>query len=635
MSGIGGILNRSGKPIDPEIPVRMANTITHRGPDRTNVWREGKCALFHCMLQTTEESVHESLPYKDPLTGNVITADARIDNRAELANKLGLSPSESQKMADSAYILAAYNRWGEDCAEKLIGDFAFAIWDEKKKQFFCARDHMGVKPFYYHCSENLFIFGSEIKAILASKEVSREIDEQRVLDYLVFYNSDTQSTFFQNIKRLPARFSFTVSADTFRLNQYWDFSPEKEIHYNSDKQYAEHFLELFTGAVEARLRSDYPVGAFLSGGLDSSSISCVAAQLLRERNAGRLLTFSEIFKGLPPEQAKKADERCYMDAAIEKCGSDPVFITFNQHGPLRVFDKVKYDEPMPYYNGYLLDETCREATTRNVRVLLDGTDGDTTVSHGYERLYHLGTHFRILKLLKQVKALSRTNIHPYSAKKIVWKYAIRPTVPEGLVGFYKSVRMKKGEYSLLASNLLDPFRLTGTDWEKRARELGLIEHHFRKGRSPQYDEFTSPFQQYVMEYIDSRAGCYPQEIRYPFWDRRLMEFCLALPLDQKLNNGWTRVVLRKAMSSILPQEIVSRPGKADLSPQFLKDFIKTAPPYIEELLSPTSRAGEWINKKNIRSAWNSLVKQPYKSHNEAMQLYAGFTLEIWLKSLEQ
>lgn len=194
MSGIIGIFRRDGRDVDPADIKKMNDKIAHRGPDGSRVWCEGPVAFGHQMLHTTQESLHEILPFEDEESGLVITADARIDNRKDLAPQLGIEDNEH--VSDSYFILKAYEKWGEKCPEELLGDFAFAIWDKNKEQLFCARDHMGVKPFYYYLSEDLFVFGTEIKSILSIDNVSSKLNEKRLALFLMVKDFHEKKTYF-------------------------------------------------------------------------------------------------------------------------------------------------------------------------------------------------------------------------------------------------------------------------------------------------------------------------------------------------------------------------------------------------------------------------------------------------------
>jgi asparagine synthase (glutamine-hydrolysing) len=190
------------------------------------------------------------------------------------------------EVSDSQLILAAYIKWGEDCPQHLLGDFIFVIWDGHKQQLFCARDHFGVKPFYYHyAAGKRFAFATEIKAVLGLPDVPRQLNEVRVAEHLLELNEDPTITLYEDILRLPAAHSMTVSRKGIQQQRYWSLDPTRELRLGSDEEYAQKFREIFTEAVRCRLRSAFPVGSTLSGGLDSSSIVCVARKLFREEAA--------------------------------------------------------------------------------------------------------------------------------------------------------------------------------------------------------------------------------------------------------------------------------------------------------------------------------------------------------------
>jgi len=194
MSGIAGLLRTDGGPVGRHEAERMITALAHRGPDGVGTWNAGPAALAHAALWTTPQARRARQPLVDD-AGYVITADARLDNRRDLLAELGPTDRAPGAVSDAELILRAYVRWGEDCAPKLIGDFAFAIWDISRRRLFCARDHIGVKPFYYHATPTLFLFASEIKALLTSPAVPYRLDPQRVADHLAGFFDDRVSTF--------------------------------------------------------------------------------------------------------------------------------------------------------------------------------------------------------------------------------------------------------------------------------------------------------------------------------------------------------------------------------------------------------------------------------------------------------
>ncbi len=295
MSGMVGVFRRDGAPVQDKLVETMAATLAHRGPDGLSVVCAGPAGLGHTMLWTTPESLHEVLPCQHRASGLIITADARIDNRDELIAELGLE-SGHPAITDSELILEAYHKWGQDCVQKLLGDFAFAIWDPRQEQFFCARDPMGVKCLYYFASDTLFAFGSEIKALCCLEEVPKRLNELRILDYLANIFDDRAITFYKDIYRLPPASTLLVTRRQQKIAKYWSLDPKRELKLKSDEEYTEAFRDCFVRSVRDRMRSAFPIGSALSGGLDSSSIACVARRINESQASGAPLhTFSLIF----------------------------------------------------------------------------------------------------------------------------------------------------------------------------------------------------------------------------------------------------------------------------------------------------------------------------------------------------
>ncbi len=266
MSGIVGIYFRDSRTADPSHLKFMMKALGHRGPDDSHFWNEGPAGLGHVMLWTTPESLHEKLPLADESSRMAITADARIDNRDDLIVALWGSGEPAKSISDSQIILRAYQKWGEGCPEKLVGDFAFCIVDRRRHMVFCARDASGDRPFYYYLSDKIFVFGSEIRALFALPEVPKQLNETMVGDYLIGMFDDQVITFYQGILRLPPGHSITIGPDWRRIQCYWSLDPGKELRLGSDEQYADAFRDVFTEAVRCRLRSAYRVASSLSGG---------------------------------------------------------------------------------------------------------------------------------------------------------------------------------------------------------------------------------------------------------------------------------------------------------------------------------------------------------------------------------
>lgn len=261
MSGIVGIYHLDNQPVDHEDLNSMATSLAHRGPDDVGIWQEGCVGLGHRMLWTTPESLGEKLPLASCSGELIITSDARIENREELIDTLNLHNYPPAKLTDSELILFAYKRWHCHCPEYLLGEFAFAIWDKGRRTLFCARDHFGVKPFYYCKVGQTFMFASEVKALLSLPDVPRKLNEVRIAAYLTTVMQSKTTTSYQGIFQLsPAQILTIKDYAEINLRSYWSLDPKyEELHLSSNQDYSDAFRKIFTEAVQCRLRSAFPI----------------------------------------------------------------------------------------------------------------------------------------------------------------------------------------------------------------------------------------------------------------------------------------------------------------------------------------------------------------------------------------
>jgi asparagine synthase (glutamine-hydrolysing) len=631
MSAIVGLYRRDNRPIDRMSLDRMAASLAHRGRDAAGEWNRGAVGLGHRMLWSTPESLHEDLPLTNKNGDAVITADARIDNRDELITALGLSRWSHGGISDSELILRAYERWGEVTPQRLLGDFAFAIWDERRQALFCARDHCGAKPFYYHQSDRVFGFASEIKALLSTPEVPRRLNPMKVGDYLAGIFEDQASTFYRDIFRLPAGHSMTVSRDNARVQAYSWLDPSREIRLRSDDEYAEAFRERFTEAVRCRLRSAFAVGGLLSGGLDSSSIVGTARRVLVREEGRGLHTFSAIFPGLPETDLKGIDERRFVQAVLATGGVTPHYVRADRVSPLSDLGRMQWHEDEAFLapNLYMHWALYRAAHEQRIRVLLDGVDGDTTVSHGLENLGELFRAGKFRALGREVVALSRH--HDASARRIFWELGLKPMVPDRLQHWWRALR-RPGQPSSGFNTTINPVFARRVALADRARAFrGAPRGSARTARESHWRGLTSPLLPYVLEIANKAAAAFSLEPRYPFFDRRLMEFCLALPPEQKLAQGWTRVVMRRAMAGILPDEVRWRVGKANLSSNFKRGMLDRDRSLLDDvILRDPAVIEEYVDVSALREVYRRYASQPM-SEDDALTVYSAVTLALWLR----
>ena len=620
MSGIVGIYYLNSQPVEPEKLGLMLDTIAHRGSDGANLWHQDNVGFGHRMLWTTPESLLEKLPWCDRATDTVITADARIDNREELISSLGIK-TPAEKITDSMLILEAYQKWGIDCPQKLLGDFAFAIWDGRQRQLFCARDPMGIKPFYYYQSPRVFAFASEIKALFCLPQVEKKLNELKVAYQLSGFLEDQEITFYQNIYHLPSAHSLIIGDRGEQTQRYWAFDPHSRIKLGSDEEYTAAFKELFNESVKCRLRSSFPVGSTLSGGLDSSSITCTARNLLEGSNQ-QLHTFSAIFPNLSESNLKQIDERYYMDAVKREGNIQAYDVRADLLNPL--LDWLWQDEePIISPNIYIHEGMYDCAQQHGVRVFLDGVDGDTTVSHGWGYLTHLTYTGNWYRLYREISATAKN--FRVSRKSIGRKYCLNPLLSEP----YEQIKDKLFDRCDYGS-LINPAFAKRMKLSQRIRALAP-EPLITTARKEHLSCLTTGLYPYAMEITDKATVPKSIEARYPFFDRRLMEFCLAIPLEQKFRQGYPRAILRHAMEGVLPPEVQWRLSKAKLGSNFHRNLVQFQQPLIENAICNQNKLSQYVDLSRLNTKYKRYVIDRQPQPGDDLDVLNSLVLSLWLK----
>lgn len=512
--------------------------------------------------------------------------DLRLDDREPLAARVGIV--ERSTTTDADLVLAAYRRFGDRCPEQLVGDYAFALWDESRRRFFCARDPFGVKPFYYHLSRHVFAFGSDPHAVLRTSGASRDLDPGPLVDYLFGVFEDTAGTPFREVARLPPGHILVVEADRHQCRRHWFPEAVPERRLSDDAAYEEAFREALMGAVGSRLPAS-DAGVFLSGGLDSSAVLCVAQ---RSEAGGRLRGFSAVFDDEP-----LSDERGYAQAAATHAGSELVLCYPERTSPLHDWVGAPWTGPAPSANPQVaLSQAIIEAATgRGVKVLLTGFGGDSVVSHGPAYLTELARSLRLRQFAAAVRATARRHQRP--VWPLVKRYGLAPNVPRSVIHRRRAGQVQAGGVPVrpdLAAALGVPDRMAAV----QTRTLS------RTARDAHLSNLMSGQTAFALEgswHVDAATGV---ERRHPFLDRRLAELCLSLPGDQKLRDGWTRSIMRRALIGILPEEVRGRVGKTDLLPGFRRSLLKADRPVLEALVEKPTALAEWVEPAALDSLWH-------------------------------
>ncbi len=627
MSGIAGIYNLDGAPVDRRLLQRMTDAISHRGPDGVGYWIDGPVGLGHQMLCTTPEALHEKQPLLDE-TGNLcLTLDGRVDNRDELKAAIEAKGGRLRDDTDAELVLKAYDCWGEECPKRIIGDFAFAIWDKRQQVFFCARDFLGLKPFYYVNTGRAFLFSSELPPLFIDPLVRRKPNEGMIAEYLASAITHQEETLFQNVFRLPPAHYLRLSPSSFRKQRYWSIDPCPEIRYESDEDYAEHFLEIFREAVRCRLRSTTPVGVSLSGGLDSSSVAGVAASLAEEGSSciSEIEAFSTIYPGYP------CDESAYINDVI-KIWHLRWHSTRHHVGELSLYSErtQRYQDFPGYPNGGTANPVNQLVRDRGIRVVLSGVGGDEWLGGSRYRYADLLQRLKVPELVRELGFVFRTEGAAVTLSRLL-HYGLWPLLPQSA---RSRVRRMLGKEN----------RRPTPGWIERgfAGRTRLAERIETKAMRPSplgfapweiYLAATNGFVVHASEMEEREASWHGLEGRHPLHDRRVVEFALALPEDQRFQCNQNKFVLRQACQGYLPETVRQRLTKADFTHLFVETFQTLGAEQLWDSLSLVSQG--WVAENSVRHMYQEMT-QFYNKGDDVRHiwpLWMIFGIELWFNTI--
>jgi len=663
MSAIAGIFYLDGRRVEKVILQKMLDSLAHRGSDRVDVWCRGKIGLGCGLVFTTPESLKDRLPLVVRGGQIVLAADARIDNREELVRLLDLS-KPTEEITDSELIVASYEKWGEGCAEKLIGDFAFVIWDERQQRLFCARDPMGIRSFYYYLSDGFFAFASEIKALLSVPGIPAELNDVKIAELLVPVFEDRAGTCYKGIYRMEPSKCMIVSDRGNRIWTYWEPADEGDLKLGSFEEYAEAFREVFTEAVRCRLRSSYPVGISFSGGLDSSSIVCASVKISEKQ----IHTFSAVFPTIARNDPR-IDETTYVNEVVSKYNLISHHVRADMHCPVRSLS-VYRDEPIQAPSFYMDRAVFEAARQQNCRVLLSGYDGDTVVSYGYECLdeYARNANWRDFK--EQTECLCKNfNTKPYrylrehaseylmdKFLKFRWfslgkdirsisKYfglsplsvhlglVMKPLIREKISVIRDLLATDNRRTDWLHNRAINPHFAKKMRLKERVLSYRKDYHRMSYQEAHKY-AITSGLIQGGAEILSILAGIFSIDMRFPFFDRRVIQFCLSVPARFRLKDGWTRAVPRFAMKGLLPDKVRFRTDKGNMTSNF-ETRMKENRRDIKDILTRGERLIErYIDTKALWSFYGHLESGNF-DECDLNTIFISAVFAQWLSGLDK
>ena len=546
MSVQAGVWNFDGSTADRKLVEEFNAALRRQGPDGESLYCQGSAALIYRPFYTTRESRHEEQPYVSR-RGFVVTWDGRLDNREDLLAEFRGDLNRSA--TDVSIVASAFDRWEIDSFRRIVGDWALTVWRPQQKELILASDFMGVRHIFYHLRAEQVRWSSDIAPLVLLAGVKFHVDDEFVAGYLA-HNPDGHSTPYREIREVPPGQFVRVRPGIVSVERFWHVSPRERIRYKTDGDYEEHFQHVFRQAVRRRLRSDSPVLAELSGGLDSSSIVCMADDILAKEGADtpRLDTLSYYDRTEP-----KGDDWIYFQKIEEKRGKTGVHIDGSKMAKSPASLEFREFCPFPGALGVsneLDDERSDAVRKGGHRVVLSGMGGDELmggIPNPRSLLGDLIVQFRVFHLVRQLAAWSLVKRRPWI--HLLWDSAT-DALPPAL-----------GQY-LVKETKIEPW--VRKDFARRTR-LG-----FRQFAVNEHFGLWLPTRRSVIGGVNVMANNLSkmpasvpalEEMTYPYLDQHLIEFVLSTPANQWLRPGERRSLLRRALAGIVPAEILSRKTK--------------------------------------------------------------------------
>ncbi|HEY6467756.1 MAG TPA: asparagine synthase-related protein, partial [Candidatus Acidoferrales bacterium] len=536
MSGFVALFQRNGAPVDRSLLSGLTSFLEFRGPDGCDTWSSGPVGLGHTLFRTTRSVADERQPVS--FDGHAwIVADARLDRRAELKDQLRNAGQDVDSDAsDAELILHAFLAWKDDCARHIYGDFAFVIWDGRTQRLFCARDHFGIRPFYYAVTPDFVLCSNTLDCIRQHPGVSDELNDQAVADFLLFgLNLDRGTTTFRDIQRLTPAHVLSASANDVYARRYWSVPVDGRIRYRREEEYAEHFLEILHSAVADRMDADH-VGIFLSGGMDSGAIAATAKEIARDSGTklrGYTVTYEQLLGDREGYFAQQTAD--FLNIPLE-------IISMDHLQPFRSGEESDFAFPEPLDDPMAYGIREQFATVaKDCRVALYGEGIDNLM------------YFQLAPYLRDCVKRGEWLTCAGALSGYLWNQRSR--------WHRLGHRLKRRFTSKDLDTTLPPW--VAPDFRRRVNLTERFKHFDLPAVSPQHSilpiaHASLELPQWLRLFEVSNAGFTQQlvEMRYPFLDLRIVDYLLALPpfplfFHKKLE--------RDAMTGRLPEVTLKRP----------------------------------------------------------------------------
>jgi asparagine synthase (glutamine-hydrolysing) len=619
MCGIAGVWNRSGEPVDPAALDRMGSILRHRGPDGSGTLLRGDLGLVHRRLTIVDLTDRGHQPMAVPDESLWVNYNGEIHNYRELRRELEDAGVAFRSECDTEVALWAYRVWGTECFERFNGMWAIALWDARAERLVLSRDRFGIKPLYYAARGDRVAFASEAKAILAAFPEEREPDRREIYAFLAGGQPDVgDATFFRNVRAVPPGTYLELGRDRCERRTYWGFRPGEESPCPDAE---ERFLELLDDAVRLRMRSDVPVGVCVSGGLDSTAIVRLAAR----HTAAPLECFALRYED------PRVDESHYSRVAAD----DPA--RYRTHwvepSPRRMLDTMRaivwhHDAPTPARARFGQWFIMREVG-RHVKVVLDGAGSDEQLA-GYPRFFGPYLLDRLRDLGPTQSLLSTLGSEARDLAAVSGRASLLSSLGSPL-----KRRLGLGDPArrVCRHDFAAAFGPAPQDRYLNAYHRPDMERPFRSRlNNALWTDFRHVGLPETLHSGDALSMAFSVESRPPFLDHRLVEFCFSLPYHEKIRDGWTKSILRRALRDVLPEQIRTRRPKLGF-PAPLGSWLRS-PENLREveavLLDPRSLDRGIFDGTRLERRPQEL-RTAGPGRERAEQLWRWLTLELWFR----
>lgn len=569
MSAIYGIYQKDQEPNLRELGMSLRSAFQRFPADESQMW-QGDRIFFGCHAQwITSESIGERLPFYDAERQLTITADAIIDNRDELFEKLEVEYSRRKHIPDSQLIILAYRKWGEQVTQHLIGDFAFMIWDEKEQKLFGARDFSGARTLYYYQDADRFAFSTIIEPLFRIS-LKKKLNEEWLAEFIaipyMLEAVDMNSTVYRGIHQVPPSHTITISNGSLVIKRYNMIDFHEQLKLKSNEEYEEAFRDVLQKAVTSRIRTFGKVGAQLSGGLDSGSVVSIASNELRKQNK-KLYSFSYVPVDDYEDWTSKyfiADERPLIRETVSYVGNiSDYYLSFDGRDPLTELDDFLKIMEMPYKffsNSFWLKGMSDEAQRKGIKILLNGARGNYSISWGSIPLT-LNYYTSLFKKLRLIQLYRELSLYCNNFK--TGKSVMIPAIARRAVPFLEST--KQSDYQF--PHFINPTLARKTSVFEKLQALG-VDITGNLGKNPN----DIRRQHFEKSFYWNKTGTATTKLslRYSVWDRdptndiRVIRFCLAVPEEQYTIGGMERALVRRATKNLLPDSVRLHRGSRGL-----------------------------------------------------------------------